>query len=168
MIKSKKRVYKGYLNIDDDEIETKSGKTIHREVVERGNSVSAIVYNPKNNTVILTSQFRVGSGKEMVELVAGMIDKSENASDTMVREILEETGYETKTIEQISEFYLSPGGSSEKMFLFYAVVGEQVESGGGLESENEEIDIVEMSLSEFKNTKFDDAKTIMGQLWFNK
>ena len=61
---------------------------------------------------------------------------------------------------------MSPGGSSEKIHLFYAVAGEKIEEGGGLESENEEIDIIEMSLSEFKNFKSDDAKTIIGQMWY--
>lgn len=166
MIKSKQRVYKGFLNIDKAEVQTKSGKIVHREIVERGSAVCCVLYNPKNNTMILTSQFRVGPGKDMIELVAGTLKDGENPSDCMVREILEETGYETKKIEKISEFYMSPGGSSEKIHLFYAVAGEKIEEGGGLESENEEIDIIEMSLSEFKNFKSDDAKTIIGQMWY--
>lgn len=168
MIKSKERVYNGFFNVDNAEIETKSGKKIYRELVDRGESVCALVYNPKNNKIILVSQFRVGSNKDMIELVAGMLENGENPIDSISREVLEETGYETKTIEKVTEFYTSPGGSSEKMHLFYVVTGEKIEKGGGLESENEEIEIIEMSLSEFKNAKFDDAKTIIGQLWYNK
>lgn len=168
MIKNKERVYNGFINVDKAEVETKKGETVYREVTERGDAVCAVVYNPKSNSIVLVNQFRVGSNKEMLELVAGSLKPGEDPMDCMVREILEETGYETKTIEKISEFYMSPGGSSEKMYLFYAIVGDKVSEGGGLEEEHEEIDVIEMPANKFKTYVFNDAKTFIGQLWFNK
>jgi len=168
MIKNKERVYNGFINVDKAAVETRKGEVVYREVTERGNAVCGVVYNPKSNSIVLVNQFRVGANKEVLELVAGSLEAGEDPMDCMVREILEETGFKTKTIEKISEFYMSPGGSSEKMFLFYAVVGDKVSDGGGLVEEHEEIDVTEMPVSKFKTYTFDDAKTIIGQLWFNK
>lgn len=168
MIKNKERVYNGFVSVDKAEVETKKGEIVYREVTERGHAVCAVVYNPKSNSIMLVNQFRVGANSEVLELVAGSLKPGEDPTDCMVREILEETGFETKTIEKISEFYMSPGGSSEKMYLFYVVVGEKVTEGGGLEEEHEEIDVIEMPVSKFKNYVFNDAKTYIGQLWFNK
>lgn len=168
MIKNKERVYQGFMNVDKAQVQTKSGKIVSREISERGNAVCAILYNPKNNSIILTSQYRVGSNSDMLELVAGSLKDGEDPFDCIVREILEETGYESKSVEKVCDFYMSPGGSSEKMFLFYVVAGNKIENGGGLETEDEEIDVVEMPVSKFKTFAFNDAKTLIGQLWFNK
>ncbi len=163
--KDSKRVFNGFINVDELELETKSGKTIKRLVTHRGSAVCGILFDPKTNNVILTSQYRPGSSKQMLEVIAGCLEIGENPDDCIVREALEETGYEVKSSTKITECYLSPGGSTEKMIIYYLIAGDKVANGGGLEEENEEIDVVEMPLNKFLNFKFDDAKTIICQYW---
>lgn len=166
-------VYKGFFNML--ELTIKDGdSTYKREIFSRcskGNSedsVAAIVYDTKMDKYIFVSQFRAGLYREMdkniVELVAGTVKLSEgdDKENCMKREILEEIGYKTDSIKLISDFYVSPGGSAEKVYLYYIEVSEKVEEGGGLEEENENIEIVYMSMYDMKNYIFKDAKTIIG------
>jgi hypothetical protein len=50
------------------------------------------------------------------------------------RELLEEIGYEANLIEPIATFYVSPGGSSERIRLFYVEVSDPREKGAGRRS----------------------------------
>ncbi len=149
---------------------------IRRLNFERGDSVAAIVYNRDRQKVILTKQFRFPTYAKgpgwIVEAVAGIQHKSESYEEAMRREILEELGYQCDDLEMISSFYLSPGGSSERIVLFYAEVEDQhnIEAGGGVASEGEDIQIVEWSRDELqelmRTNQIQDAKTMIGVQYF--
>jgi nudix-type nucleoside diphosphatase (YffH/AdpP family) len=141
----------------------------------RGDSVAAVLYNENKNTVILVNQFKYptmahGSGW-IIELVAGTVSKDEDPAIAIRREILEETGYSTNSIEHLNTFYVSPGGSSERIWLYLGKVDatQKVSSGGGLSSEDEDIEILEMPLSKalegIRQGLITDAKTIIGLMW---
>ncbi len=144
---------------------------IKRLSFERGNGVAGIVYNTDTQKAILVKQFRYpcyynGPGW-IVEVVAGMLGADEDPEEAMKREVLEEIGYVVKHIERISSFYVSPGGTSEKIYTFYIEVdnSSRVNEGGGLLHEDENIEIVEYSLQELeeamKNEGVPDAKSII-------
>jgi ADP-ribose pyrophosphatase len=138
---------------------------IEYECVIRSNAVTAIVFNPQKNKYLFVRQFRVGAGKDLVELAAGMLDKeNEDPKEAIIREIEEELGYSVNesTVKLLSEFYSSPGGFKEKMFLYYVETLEKINDGGGLEDEN--IHIIEMTREEVIGYVFEDAKTVIGQL----
>ena len=114
MIIDRKQKYKGYLNVDEITYKTKSGKEGKREVMVRKNAVAALLYDTVKEKYILISQWRPGSASDIVEVVAGTLDKpGEDPQDAMIREIEEEVGYATDSIKLIDECYTSPGGSSE-------------------------------------------------------
>lgn len=143
--------------------------------MERGDGVSAVLYNVSLDEVILIEQFRyagyVHGNGWLLELPAGIAADQETPKAAMKRELLEETGYKVKKLEHISTFYLSPGGSTERIFLYYAPVTAQdkVAQGGGLPAEKEEIRIVPMKLDkalrQIASGKICDAKTIIGLQW---
>jgi ADP-ribose pyrophosphatase len=166
MIVDRKSKYKGYLNIDEVTYRTKSGKEDKREVLVRKDAVAALVYDTAKDKYILVSQWRSGSTSEMLEIVAGTLDKpGEDTHDAMIREIEEEIGYSTDTIKLIDECYTSPGGSTELISIYFCEVSKKVSDGGGLENELEEIDIVEMDREDLLTTRFKDAKTIIAVNW---
>ena len=74
-------------------------------------------------------------------------------------------------MRHISTFYVSPGGSSERILLYFAEVNstDKVAAGGGLPDEEEDIQILEWSLPEVKSVmtsgKIADAKTLIGLMW---
>jgi len=136
---------------------------------ERNDSVAAVVYNRITKKLILTEQFRYPTYEKgpgwLLELVAGSLKLGEDPKLGMIREIEEELGYVPVHIEEINTFYVSPGGSSERIILFYAEVENKISAGGGLASENEDIKIVEFMAGE-RIENIQDAKTFIGLAWF--
>jgi nudix-type nucleoside diphosphatase (YffH/AdpP family) len=149
-----------------------ASETIRRLCFERGDGVCGVVYNTDTQRAILVKQFRypchANGDSWMVEAVAGMLHKGNDKTEEMKREVLEEIGYAVKHIEKLSTFYVSPGGSSERIHLFHIEVDNagKVASGGGLAHETEDIEIIEYTLSELKiavdTNEIKDAKTILG------
>lgn len=148
---------------------------VRRLNFERGDSVAAIIFNPKKNRILLANQFKYPAYEKgpgwITEIVAGMIDTNETPESAVRREVGEETGYKVFNLEHISTFYVSPGGSSERIILYYAEVDEteKIEAGGGVASENEDVITVELSLTEaleqIQSGEIADAKTIVGIFW---
>jgi len=149
---------------------------VRRISLERGDSVAVIILNLNTNKIILVSQFRYPSYKTghgwLTEAIAGIVDTDETPEESARREVQEETGLSISKLEQISTFYPSPGGSSERIHLFYSEVsGENAKykGTGGLISEGEDIKAEELSLEEalgkIKSGEIMDAKTIIGIYW---
>lgn len=143
--------------------------------LERGDAVAAIMHDPVNDTILLIEQFRYPTyGKTgdgwIVELPAGIVEKDEEPVKTMEREIQEETGVRTGALRHIYTFFLSPGGSSERILLFYGSldVSQKVEVGG-VKAEHEDIRTmvipVDEALEKLKNREIEDAKTILALQW---
>lgn len=166
MILDRQNKYKGYLNIDEITYQTKSGKKGTRELMVRKNAVAALLYDTVKEKYILISQWRPGSASDIVEIVAGTLDKQgEDPRDAMIREIDEEVGYKVDNIKLIDECYMSPGGSSEVITIYFCEVSDKIGPGGGVPGEMEEIETLEMDRKELMSTRFRDAKTIIAVNW---
>lgn len=161
MITNRETKYKGHFKVDEISLKSRSGKDIKREVLVRKDAVASVVYDTKKDKFIFVKQWRPGSNSEILEIVAGTLDvPGEDPREAMIREIDEEIGYKTDDIKLIDECYMSPGGTTEIISIYYSEVSEKIHEGGGLE--DEDIDIVEMDLDEVLSTRFKDAKTIIG------
>src|SRR6218665_1218195 len=144
----------------------------NREVYDRGNGATILLYNRENKTVILTRQLRIPTylnGNEsgmMIEACAGLLDQ-DNPEDCIRRETEEETGYKISDIEKVFEVYMSPGSVTEIIHFFIAAYTKdmKVDDGGGLEEEQENIEVLELSFDKaiqmIKSGEIKDAKTIM-------
>lgn len=156
----------GYMKVHKLTLQGKKNQQVTREYLNSKDAVCAVIFDTVRNKYIFTKQFRPGPKMHIIELCAGMIDHAgEDEIETMKREILEEVGYQTDTINQIVKpFYTTPGKSNERMSIYFATVSQKVAQGGGLESEDEEIDIVELTKDEIKRTEFVDGKTLMALL----
>jgi nudix-type nucleoside diphosphatase (YffH/AdpP family) len=143
-----------------------------REAYDRGNGATILLYNREQQTVILTRQFRMPTyvnGNEngmMIETCAGLLDK-DNAEDCIRREAEEETGYRVQNIQKVFEAYMSPGSVTELIYFFIAEYTPQmkVNDGGGLQDEQENIQVLELPFTEALKMVTDghikDGKTIM-------
>lgn len=143
-----------------------------REVYDRGNGAVILLYNLQNRKVILTRQFRlpsfVNGNKEgdLIEACAGLLDQ-DNPEEAIKRETEEETGYRISQVKKIFEAYMSPGSVSEILYFFIAEYSQsmKVHAGGGIEHEQEDIEVLEMdiddALSLIETGGIRDAKTIM-------
>ena len=143
-----------------------------REAYDRGNGAAILLYNKDTQTVILTRQFRMPTyinGNEtgmMIEVCAGLLDEHD-AEECIRRETEEETGYKVKAVRKILEAYMSPGSVTEKLYFFIAEYSKEMKitEGGGLEHEQEDIDVLELPIEEAYKMmdagEICDAKTIM-------
>lgn len=143
-----------------------------REVYDRGNGAGILLYNTIKKTVILTRQFRLPTymnGNKtgmMIEVCAGLLDK-DNAEQAVIRETEEETGYRLKKVEKVVETYMSPGSVTEILYLFVGEYDEtmKVSAGGGLDAEQENIEVLEYTFDEayamIESGEITDAKTIL-------
>jgi len=143
-----------------------------REVYDRGNGAGILLYNTSKKTVILTRQFRLptylngNKSGMMIEVCAGLLDK-DNAQQAIIRETEEETGYRLNKVQKVIETYMSPGSVTEILYLFVGEYDEtmKVSSGGGLDAEQENIEVLEYTFDEayamIESGEITDAKTIM-------
>ncbi|MGN6437734.1 MAG: GDP-mannose pyrophosphatase NudK [Agriterribacter sp.] len=143
-----------------------------REAYDRGNGATILLYNKEQQTIILTWQFRLPTflnGNEsgmLIEACAGLLDK-DNPEDCIKRETEEETGYKVSEVKKIFEAYMSPGSVTEILYFFVAAYTRdmQVNSGGGIDHEQEDIEVLELpfekAYSMIGTGEIKDAKTIM-------
>ncbi|WP_370479700.1 GDP-mannose pyrophosphatase NudK [Tamlana flava] len=151
-----------------------NGKWVNqmREVYDRGDGAGILLYNKEKKTVVLTKQFRMptfmNGNKDgvLIEITAGMLDK-DNPEACIIRETEEEVGYRLKEVKKVYEAYSSPGVMTEKMHFFVGEYSEdmKVNEGGGLDSEHEDIEVLELPFQkaiEMLNTgQIEDTRTIV-------
>src|SRR5579862_1612112 len=158
-IYSRQRVFDRFFKIDEatlryERFDGNMSPQVTRLSFERGDSAAAVVFNTDTKRVILVNQFKYPSYEKgpgwMTEVVAGIVEPNESPETAIRREIFEEIGYEANSIEHISTFYVSPGGSSERIILYYAEVSNAGlrGPGGGLASESEDIKRIELTPEE--------------------
>lgn len=152
--------------------ESEKVQTHVREVYDRGNGAGILLYNSTKKTVILTRQFRLPTflnGNKtgmMIEVCAGLLDE-DNPEECIIRETEEETGYRIKKVEKVTQTYMSPGAVTEILYLFTGEYDEsmKVSEGGGLASEQENIEVLEYTFDEaytmIESGEIVDAKTII-------
>lgn len=146
--------------------------TQEREAYDRGNGATILLYNKTQKTIILTEQFRLptyvnGNPTGMlIETCAGLLDK-DNPEDCIRKETEEETGFRITEVKKIFEAYMSPGSVTEILYFFIAEYdkGMKVSEGGGLEEEQENIEVLELDFGKAYNMiytgEIKDGKTIM-------
>jgi len=167
-IQKRELIYKGFYTLNRLFFSEKKGKEkYNREQFVTPNSVGVLLFNTCLKKIILVKQFRIGPEKELIEVVAGKIEHDEKKPmETAKREVLEETGYQVDNIKYIHGFHPCPGPVSEYMELYFAECSEKISKGGGVDSEHETIEIIEMEPMEFVDFIFHDAKSIIAQQWF--
>ena len=143
-----------------------------REVQDSGHGAAVMLFNRQSRTIVLVKQFRIGAfvgghhDGVLVECVAGLVEKNEDPAHTIVREVLEETGMIITRPLFLYEGYASPGAKTEKIYYFiaeYVYINTQI--AGGHEDEQEDIQILEVGISEawqmVKDGRIQDSKTIV-------
>jgi len=102
-----------------DRLKTPDGREAKYDILEHGGSI-VIVPIDQDGNVLFVKQYRHATGKDLLELPAGTLEKDEDPDLCAAREIREETGFAANRIEKIGEFYLAPGYSSEFMRVYLA------------------------------------------------
>lgn len=128
--------------------------TINREILERKPAAAVLPYDPILDRVVLIEQFRPGAisnpaGPWLLEIVAGILEEDEKPAHVAIREAREEANCEVLDIYPICEYFVSPGGSNEYLWVFCGRI-DASDAGGihGLQEENEDIRSLTLSTDE--------------------
>lgn len=159
---SSEKIYNGKIfDVSVDEI--REGETEYKREIVSHNGSAVIVPVFEDKTVALVKQYRHAAGKYLSEIPAGSLDENENPEEGARRELEEEIGVIAGKIEKLTEFYVSPGFLSEKMFVYLAT--DLTETQQNLE-EDELIEIekltFEQAFEKIENGEIEDAKTMVG------
>jgi nudix-type nucleoside diphosphatase (YffH/AdpP family) len=189
VIARQQRLFDDFFKIDEllvthRQIDGTTSSVQRRLVFERGDSVAVLLFNRDRRAVVLVEQFKaptlIARRRDdpattdgwLVEPLAGMIDTGEAPEAAAIRETLEETGYRIREPELIGRFFVSPGGTSERVFLYFAEVGDadRVGMGGGID--DEDIKVLDIGLEElFEQLAcglIEDAKLAIGAYWLQR
>ncbi len=98
-------------------------------VIEHGGAV-AILPVFENGDVLLIRQLRPATGKVLLEIPAGTLEKGESPLQTARREIVEETGYRARRWKKLTGFYTAPGFCTEFLSVYVARGLEPAPAGG--------------------------------------
>ena len=148
-----------------------------RELFERGEAVCVMLYDPALDELIFTEQFRIGvAGSEqspwLTELVAGCVEPGESYEEVARRETLEEAGCCFEELIPICRYWVSPGGTSERVQLYCGLLDSQgVDGIHGLEEENEDIRLrrtgFDAAWQALEDGTINNAATIIALQWLN-
>lgn len=176
-ILSETRAFDSYFKVDKALVSHDKGdgttETYSRYKLTRPDAVAVLILNEDTGKITLVKQFRYAIADRepngVLEIVAGKMDEGETPEQSAIREVMEEVGYEI-SLECLSAptiTYASPGYSSEKFYTYIATVNNKmkVADGGGLETEHESIEIVEVDVQKFmemaRDGQINDSKTLI-------
>lgn len=141
-----------------------------REVYDRGNGATILLYNRHKQTVVLVRQFRIATwinGNEdgmLIETCAGLLD-SDEPEECVRKEAIEETGFEVGEVRKLFELFMSPGGVTELIYFFIAEYNDtqRANDGGGVD--DEDIEVLELpyhrALEMMANGEIRDGKAVI-------
>ena len=186
VIERERRAFDDFFKIDEflvshEQIDGTMSAGQRRLVFERGDAVAVLLLNVDMKSVVAVEQFRVavfvGRRRDdrsttdgwIIETVAGAIDANETPEAAAIRETFEETGYQIREPRLISKFFTSPGGVSERVFLYFAEVTDtdRIGKGGGID--DEDIKVVQLAIDELFDRlaqgSIEDPKLLIGAYW---
>jgi ADP-ribose pyrophosphatase len=148
---------------------------LRREIYHRTPAACILLYDVKREIVVLVRQFRLAAHLEgcagwMIEVPAGLLD-GDQPEEAILREAMEETGYRVRGARFLFKAMTTPGAITEIVHFFAATVdiSDRISAGGGLASEHEDIEVLEVPLTDamamIETGEIFDAKTIMLLQW---
>jgi len=144
----------------NDIAELHNGDKVTREVAQHNGGVGIIAVDGGLN-VYAVRQYRYAIGREILEIPAGKLEKSEDHFDCAVRELGEETGLTAGKWTYLGVIYPSPGFSTEIIHLYLAT---DLSHGASHPDDDEFLEIVKLPFSELHkmavNAEICDAKTV--------
>lgn len=157
------------LKVEVLEVELEPGVRSTREIVRHGGA-TAIVARIPDGRFVWVRQFRKAIENELLEVVAGGIEKAEPPPDCARREIKEETGHDVLSLTPLGTAYPAPGYTDEMLHFFFAELSARREAQNG--DHDERITVVYLTEAEFETLldqgAIHDGKTLAAWLLFKR
>jgi ADP-ribose pyrophosphatase len=189
VIERQRRLFDDFFKVDEvfvahERVDGSMSATQRRLVFERGDSVAVLLFHAERRSVVLVEQFKLpaliarrrddpaSEDGWIVETVAGSIDAGETPEAAVIRETFEETGYRINRPQLIGRFFASPGGTSERIFLYFAEVADADRAGDGGGIDDEDIKVVEMAVADLFDQlargAIEDTKLALAGWWLER
>ncbi|MFT7260831.1 MAG: ADP-ribose pyrophosphatase [Glaciecola sp.] len=180
-ILSEDTVFKGFFEMKRVQVQHKLfdgswSRILSREMFERGHAVAVLPYDPNTEEFVLIEQFRLGAMATsetpwLFEVIAGMIEPSEDPGEVCHRESREEAGISLTGLQKVLTYLSSPGGTTERLHIYMAKTDATLARGvHGLETESEDIMVHRVKESDARqwldSGKVDNAAAIIALQWF--
>lgn len=153
------------VTIEEQTVEFDNGNMAYREIARHCGGVGILAIN-RRDEIYLVNQYRKPYDEFLLEIPAGKLEPDEDPEECARRELLEETGIESITLEKLSEIYPSPGFLDERLFVFRTL--DFKEGGAAAPDEDEYLDVVimpfSMALQKVHAMEIRDAKTVVAIL----
>lgn len=177
----KKIIYQGFFKLSEIKLQHDlfaggQSPVLRRELLDRGQAVAVLPYDPVRDEVVLVEQFRIGAGKDtsgpwLIEIIAGYQEVGESAEDVVHREAHEEAGCEVTDLLAMYRYYSSPGGSDEQVQIFLGRTdSSHIKGIHGLDEEGEDIKVhvisSEQAFDWLDSGRIDSAAPIIAVQWF--
>jgi ADP-ribose pyrophosphatase len=162
---SSKLIYSGKVfDIRSDLVRLPRGSTHLFDIVDHRPAVTMIPLDG-DRRICFIRQYRLPAGKELIELPAGVLEVNEEPMAGAQREIREEIGMSARNLKLIGEFFLAPGYSTERMYVFLA---DNLTPDPLPKDEDEIISLERISITEayrmVRLNQIEDAKSISALL----
>lgn len=147
------------IDVKVDEVRTPDGNIATREVVVHKGAVGVLPII--DNKVLLVKQYRHAVGEVLWEIPAGIFREGETPEECAIRELREEVGLAPLNLVKLGEIFVSPGCSTEKIYLFYA---DRFKPDPLPKDEDENIETGEFAIDTFREMieegRIKDSKTL--------
>jgi len=151
-------------------------QVLTRELIDRGQAIAVLPYDPVRDEIVLIEQFRIGAGEDesgpwVIEIIAGYQEQGESAEEVAYREAHEEAGCRLTELFPMVKYYSSPGGSNEQIQIFLGrTESAEIEGIHGLDEEGEDIKVhvmkSEKAFQWLENGRINSAAPIIAMQWF--
>lgn len=147
-------VYQGWGRLMLATVREDDGTEVRRQIEDHGHVAAVLPYDPERRVAALIRIARApalyaGETRDLVEPVAGLIDRGEDAETAARREAMEEAGLRLGALDIVGRVFPSPGASSETMTLYLAAftLADRTGAGGGADGEDEHLEAFERPLA---------------------
>ena len=157
---SSEMIYDGkIIKVRKDQVRLPNGEVAMREIVTHYGGVCILVID--GDYTYIVRQFRNPSGKVLVELPAGKLEKDEDPTSAAIREVSEEVGLNVKSIHSLGKVHSSPGFCNEVIHLYYC---DEFDKGSQHLDQDEYLRCEKIKLVDFEKMvlsgEIEDAKTL--------
>lgn len=161
-----RKIYEGRVfDVQVDTVELTDGSTYEREVVRHLGAVAIVPVDDQGN-VILVKQYRIGSGKHLLEIPAGGLERNEPPDECARRELQEEIGYYPNRLVKLGGFWVAPGYTTEHITIYLAQDLQPSRLPGDID---EDIALERIpfrqAYQQALDNQFEDSKTLIGLIW---
>lgn len=178
---NKKILYHGFFKLvgyqlKHDLFDGGESMSLSRELVDRGQAAAVLPYDPVRDELVLIEQFRIGAGDDpsgpwVIEIIAGLLEPGESATELVHREAEEEAGCKVTDLIRIHRYYSSPGSSNELIETYFARTSTTSVGGiHGIDEEGEDIRVHVISSDTafdwLDQGRIDSALPIIALQWF--